>query len=1190
MWPIRRLILIAAITLGSTELCAANAVARPRMEGSAAWADASASAGHQDDDSQPAQSDAPDRRIHLPVLAMTHRLQEPQATWSPQWPTAQASTPQPPAPRSPTPQRPTSSPPTALPGDVAPAVGPRLFKSGPIQISADGRWLWVANAHASRLSRIDTESGHSQDFAIGHAGVGAGMNGLSVLENGAEVWATAHDTDRVHVLDGATGEPLATIQLPWGCGPYGIALSPPIDGRQAWALVSCMRAEALIAIDTASREQIRLAPVFRSPFGIAWTDARTAWVTHLYPDSLQPHITGLSFDGAAPRIRSHLWFAAATPRDPRALEDPIAERNVAEGGYVNLRGHPARFPGEKHQLWLPTQYHNVEPNLQRESYGPQPDRARGDGAQAAHVELFAPDSSFQASIRRFDLDTHQLSVHDKVILTARHVHDPTKGERNPPWIGYGWDASISGLVDIGFSRIDGRLYSLLLAEQSDELVLMPADARPYRSTTDAAAPGLPELRLGSRPMGLVVHPDKALAFSYNSLSFDVSEVDLSDPARPRERRRIPVADAEPWSPLASPSMRNGAKIFYGSADPRISLDERVSCASCHINGEHDGHTWAFQVLPRGTAGQAHGMRNTPTLRGLGARFASGQRDAVLGWGQLHQSGDRDEIQDFEYTFVSPLMGGTGFLGPSSQAELGPPNAGLSPDLDDLADYLMQLDPLPRSPYRASDGGLSEAAVRGAASFLGSDPEHRPADADCASCHVPEAAFLDHRFHDVGRRRDRLEEELGDTARRAACIWCVKTPSLIGVWDTAPYEGLAYWLNTLRDMISLRDVVEDMGQSGRAIAHGAVAQLSGPQRADLAAFVASIDGDMQADQLRTLRDRSAPRIARVSVTSLKRLEVWFSESIDRSGATEPGSWDVLREHDGQSIAVSRVVWDDQNADRVSLYLPLEVGEAYRLQVTGAIRDLADQASGGLANLLDADADVNRPRFEVGDRITITLGSSGYENLSIPVHDAGPVGPDQPTWSNDRVQLIIGMGANVPGFVRFDWQEAMQEVTGLMDPSKLEAASFSLTAWAGDAQDVELRRVLQSWSDPVAGGDQNQDPVGGPSWRDHSHPDKPWNLPGAGKLGGSGRQVQDYDGDWDLAATVDLLIPISAVNGPVHFGGDGITQAFRFWLEHPEQDYGYALRLPGSQVRPFVSFRRAEDDGRDARPVLHLTYRP
>ena len=61
------------------------------------------------------------------------------------------------------------------------------------------------------------------------------------------------------------------------------------------------------------------------------------------------------------------------------------------------------------------------------------------------------------------------------------------------------------------------------------------------------------------------------------------------------------------------------------------------------------------------------------------------------------------------------MGGIGFLGDAAQAELGPSNAGLDPELDNMADYLMHVEALARSPYRDADGALSEAAVRGAGS-------------------------------------------------------------------------------------------------------------------------------------------------------------------------------------------------------------------------------------------------------------------------------------------------------------------------------------------------------------------------------------------------------------------------------------------------------------------------------------------
>ena len=131
-----------------------------------------------------------------------------------------------------------------------------------------------------------------------------------------------------------------------------------------------------------------------------------------------------------------------------------------------------------------------------------------------------------------------------------------------------------------------------------------------------------------------------------------------------------------------------------------------------------------------------------------------------------------------------------------------------------------------------------------------------------------------------------------------------------------------------------------------------------------------------------------------------------------------------------------------------------------------RDLADQASGGVANVLIGAADANQPRFEVGELLTVTLGASGYENLTIPVHDASPVGPGLPTWSNDRLQLNIAGDARIPGFVRFEWQAAMKQEAGLTVDDRLVAASFSATGWAGDAQAVEIRRVLQSWSDQLS----------------------------------------------------------------------------------------------------------------------------
>ena len=52
----------------------------------------------------------------------------------------------------------------------------------------------------------------------------------------------------------------------------------------------------------------------------------------------------------------------------------------------------------------------------------------------------------------------------------------------------------------------------------------------------------------------------------------------------------------------------GKQIFYNASDPRMSSEGYLSCATCHLDGGHDGRVWDF-------TGRGEGLRNTTTLRG-----------------------------------------------------------------------------------------------------------------------------------------------------------------------------------------------------------------------------------------------------------------------------------------------------------------------------------------------------------------------------------------------------------------------------------------------------------------------------------------------------------------------------------------------------------------------------------------------
>jgi DNA-binding beta-propeller fold protein YncE len=1016
----------------------------------------------------------------------------------------------------------------ALAPPAARAAGARLFKSGPVQVTADGRFVWVANADQDSVTRVDATTLATQEFPL-PAGTRHLPRGLSVSEDGSEVWVACHDSDQVLVLSGADGSVLAAIPTGWGSGPYSVALSRD----QSRALVTLHRAEALVLVDVASRAVAhRLAPVYWSPLGIAWMeDGVSAWVTHLFADGEDPFLTRVDVSGPVPKVTTKLIVKSTTPKQSSRLTAP---QDVAEGGYLTFRGHLAQIPSVtgRNRAWIPTQYNNI------------------------NEDVFTPDSTIQSTIRTLDLGSHLIpnTNADKVILSAVHVHDPAGSN---PYVGPGWNAGVSGPVDVAFSA-DGAT-AWVLFEQSNDLVVMPTTTG---ATKPATAPPLTEIPTGYRPLGVAVSPVRDVAS-------DLSVIDLATNA-PLSRVALTAAPA-----IADPGMLNGARLFHSSVDPagpgssRLSSNEKVACASCHPHGEHDGRTWDFEHLPG-----SHGPRSTMSLLGLSQGFAPGQ---VGGRGSLHRSGDRDEVQDFDHTFMGVNMGGTGILGGAANAELGAPNAGRSGDLDDLASYLLSLPPIARSPHRRADGSLSEAAVRGATFFVGSNLAARPADANCASCHVPETGLQDGAFHDVGQRRPASENEL------QAFNWQVATPTLLGVWTSPPYDGVSSWASSLLGVV--------IDQRGRAT-HGRTSGLTGRQLRDLAELVLSLDGNTTAAELRGARDVDPPRVVRVSPTSTTRIEVWLSESVDPSAA-QPSAWRVTRAG-GADVPVTGATWDGQNGDRITLTvnalqrdcLPVQ----YVVQPLGPIADMADRASGGVANLLDVTDAGNAQSFLLGPTLTITMGASGYENVTIPVHDAAVVGPGLPSWSHGSLWLGINAnGQSQTGFVRFDWAAAFRAATGVASSADIASASFALHPEWGDLQDVEARRVLKSWADG-GNGDWASNTLGSPTWSNVGT-GRPWGTANAMATmpGVDGASASDYNGAADVASQPDAVVAMTAINVPFDIAGPGITSAYRFWFDNPTLDYGHALRVRsrGSHYHE-AKFANGQFELRQDAPVLTITY--
>jgi len=406
---------------------------------------------------------------------------------------------------------------------------------------------------------------------------------------------------------------------------------------------------------------------------------------------------------------------------------------------------------------------------------------------------------------------------------------------------------------------------------------------------------------GSAPQGLLVDARGRL-FVQNFLSRDVAVFDVSDAAaaaRPPLLRRIDATAAEPLPP----KVLLGKRIFHNAADERMSRDGYVSCASCHIEGGTDARVWDFS----GRGAHGGGLRNTITLHGR----------AGLGHGPVHWRADMDEIQDFEVLMRTTLQG-SGFVADavfSARAAnwvFGPPSAGLSRELDALAAYVASFTTVHPSPHRHPGGVMTTPALAGELVF-------HAAQTGCATCHVPprftdsslsreprRASTVDcapsapcsarTTMHDVGT----LSEASGDF--RASTLRALDTPTLKGVWETAPYlhDGSA---------ATLMEVIE----RNAGDLHGTTSHLTGAEKQNLVAYLEQLDDTPVATSL---------SLAAAGPQSANALR-FEGRASDTGGLRVKGmSLQIATEQTGW---VARVFLGSRDADRPLAEAPLSGGE-------------------------------------------------------------------------------------------------------------------------------------------------------------------------------------------------------------------------------------------------------------------------
>ena len=202
---------------------------------------------------------------------------------------------------------------------------------------------------------------------------------------------------------------------------------------------------------------------------------------------------------------------------------------------------------------------------------------------------------------------------------------------------------------------------------------------------------------GRAPQSLVVSKDGSKLYVHNFMDRTVGIYDIEDIT---QRGLVASAELATINTVSieqlDATVLRGKQLFYDARDDRLAALDYMSCASCHVDGEHDGRVWDF-------TGVGEGLRNTITLKGRGG----------TAHGLIHWTGNFDEIQDFEGQ-IRDFAGGTGLMDDAdfaaTESTLGAPKAGFSADLDALAAYMESLQTVDQSPWKNADGTMTSAAL------------------------------------------------------------------------------------------------------------------------------------------------------------------------------------------------------------------------------------------------------------------------------------------------------------------------------------------------------------------------------------------------------------------------------------------------------------------------------------------------
>ena len=297
------------------------------------------------------------------------------------------------------------------------------------------------------------------------------------------------------------------------------------------------------------------------------------------------------------------------------------------------------------------------------------------------------------------------------------------------------------------------------------------------------------------------------------------------------------------NPPTAETIALGRKLFY---DARLSVDNTVSCATCH------NPTLAFSDGKQVAEGvrQQKGKRNAPSLLNAVFRegfFWDGRSPSLEAQAEEPVKNPLEmahTLEGVEQKLAADAVYQTAFA-----RAFGPAPITYEEVAKAIASFERTLlsgnSPFDRYFYGHDKSALSASAKRGFELF------RNPGEANCATCHTigeQYALFTDNKFHNdsvgpTAQNDDPIDLGRYVISRTDTDKGAFRTPSLRNVELTAPYfhDG---------SRATLEDVVAFYARGGNPVRYRdkelQPLWLTGQDRADLVAFLQSLTGEMPAN--------------------------------------------------------------------------------------------------------------------------------------------------------------------------------------------------------------------------------------------------------------------------------------------------------------------------------------------------------